>query len=299
MSFRFALLRWLPESGGRPEMLQPARRVQIDLNQHLAPAHQLFFHPAGRRGAGFFLLHEFVQRRQQYFHVLDVTHHALVTTHGAAMVLRDGGQQGRQRLDHVTEALERNPCAVDGLGVVGPHVPAKLRDPGKRPIYGALDNRESLFAGDSFALEPDPLFKCRKTTAQTLRLDMFDGFACCPGEMGLAVPQPVVKRVRVRKGARHSPHVSQLDLRIAELVESVEVMLERAAGLPDVVFGNERAEQLDGREQPSGFHTRVMHGVLGKTLLAALQPFAITPPLRVQRIAKVLQHIGGLDGGDV
>jgi hypothetical protein len=33
--------------------------------------------------------------------------------------------------------------------------------------------------------------------------------------------------------------------------------------------------------------------------LAALQPFAITPPLCVQRIAKVLQHIGGLNRDNV
>jgi len=178
MSFYFSLLRLLPESGWRPETPQPARRVQIDLNQHLAPAHQFFFIRAGRRNADFFLLHEFVQRRQQYFHVLDVTHHALVTTHGAAMVFLDSGQQGRQRLDHVTEVFERNPRAVDGLGVVGPHMPAKLRDPGKRPVYGALDDREGLFARDLFALAPDLLFKRRKTPAQTLRLDMFDGFAC-------------------------------------------------------------------------------------------------------------------------
>ena len=62
------------------------------------------------------------------------------------MVLRDGGQQGRQRLDHVTEMFERNPRAVNGLGVVGPHLPAKLRDPGKCLVDGAPDNRESPFA---------------------------------------------------------------------------------------------------------------------------------------------------------
>jgi len=41
-----------------------------------------------------------------------------------------------------------------------------------------------------------------------------------------------------------------------------------------------------------------MHRVFGEPFLAALQPLAITPPLRVQRIAKMLQHVGGLDGGD-
>ena len=131
------------------------------------------------------------------------------------MVFRDCGQQGRQRLDHVTEVFERNPSAVNGCGVVGPHVPATLCDPGKRLVDGAPDNHESLFAGDAFALEPDFFFKCGQTPAQTLRLDAFDGFARCPGETGFAFPQPVVKRVRVRKGARHSPHVTQLDLRVA------------------------------------------------------------------------------------
>jgi hypothetical protein len=42
-----------------------------------------------------------------------------------------------------------------------------------------------------------------------------------------------------------------------------------------------------------------MHRILGETFLAALQPFAITPPLHVQRIAEVLQHIGSLNGDDV
>jgi hypothetical protein len=77
-------------------------------------------------------------------------------------------------------------------------------------------------------------FKCREPPAQTLRLDMFDGFACCPGETGLAIPQPVVKRGRIWKGARHSPHVTQLYLRVAELVEGVQVPLECAADLLDV-----------------------------------------------------------------
>ena len=99
---------------------------------------------------------------------------------------------------------------------------------------------------DPFALEPDLLFKCRQTPAQTLCLDVFDGFARCPGETGLAFPQPVVKRVRVRKGARHPPHVTQLNLCVAELVEGVQVPLECAADLLDVTFGDERAEQFDG-----------------------------------------------------
>jgi len=114
------------------------------------------------------------------------------------MVLRDGGQQGCQRLDHVTKVFERNPRAVDGLGVVGPHVPATVRDPANA-WFMAPDNRERSFAGDPFALEPNLLFKCREPPAQTLRLDMFDGFACCPGETGLAIPQPVVKRGRIWK----------------------------------------------------------------------------------------------------
>ena len=175
------------------------------------------------------------------------------------MVFRDGGQQGRQRLDHVTKVFERNPRAVNGLGVVGAHLPATLRDPGKRLIDGALDNRESPFARNLFALEPDLLFKCHQTPAQAFCPDALDGFARCPGETSLANPQPVAKRVRIRKGTRHPPHVTQLDLRVAELVKGVQVPLERAANLLDVMFGDERAEQFEGREQPAGLHPHIMH----------------------------------------
>jgi len=48
------------------------------------------------------------------------------------------------------------------------------------------------------------------------------------------------------------------------VVESVEMMFERTAGFPDVVFGNERAKQLDGREQPARFHAHIMHRFFGK-----------------------------------
>ena len=105
--------------------------------------------------------------------------------------------------------------------------------------------------------------------------------------------------MRVWKRARHPPHITQLNLRVAELIKDVQVPLERAADLLDVTFGDERAEQFDGREEPAGLHPHVMNRVFGKPFLAALQPFAIVPPLRVQRIAKVLQHISGLNRSDV
>jgi hypothetical protein len=38
-----------------------------------------------------------------------------------------------------------------------------------------------------------------------------------------------------------------------------------------------------------------MHRILGELFLTAPEPLAITPPLCVQRLAKMLQHIGGLN----
>ena len=70
-------------------------------------------------------------------------------------------------------------------------------------------------------------------------------------------------------------------------------MFERAPGFLEVVFGDERAEQFNRGEQPAGFHARGMNRFFGKAFLASLEPFPVAPPLDLERIAQMHQHVLG------
>jgi len=59
--------------------------------------------------------------------------------------------------------FERNPRAMKWTWLSSAARATKLRDPGKRLVYGALRQSRKPFVADAFALEPDLLFNCRQT----------------------------------------------------------------------------------------------------------------------------------------
>jgi len=71
-------------------------------------------------------------------------------------------------------------------------------------------------------------------------------------------------------------------LSIAQIIENIEVLLEKAINLSDSPPRNESREQANGGREAPCADAGVVYGLGGKFLLAALQFLAIAAPLPFQ-----------------
>jgi hypothetical protein len=107
----------------------------------------------------------------------------------------------------------------------------------------------------------------------------------------LAFQQVRVERPCGRKNAQHLSHVEQLHLCVTQRVKHVQVVFEGVPRFFDPGVGNEFAEQVHSRQQPPGFHSRIMNGFLGEFLLASFELFPIPLPLGLERRGQEFERV--------
>jgi hypothetical protein len=78
-----------------------------------------------------------------------------------------------------------------------------------------------------------------------------------------------VKRLEGGKGPQHLPQGQQLDVRVPQLVETIQVPFQNPARLFDRAVRKKRAQQIDDRNQSPGFHPRFVNRWLREFALAA------------------------------
>jgi hypothetical protein len=91
--------------------------------------------------------------------------------------------------------------------------------------------------------------------------------------------KPLVKPVCSGEPLSQAFDQWELHLRITQIVEAIQMLFKAAGDLSNLRARQERFQQLNGREQPPGGHSRLMHRFLGEALLASLQIVPITLPL--------------------
>ncbi len=202
------------------------------------------------------LCNEFVHAREKCIRVLQFSEHILERLHRGQAARSDFRKQKPHEFHHVTKVFECNPRAMNRRRLGGRHVPAAIDDPRKRgiqlpddgppiqahpfrilgPKMEALDER--------FDRAPQP--PCFEPTNSALRFASTSSFT---------LRRDLSNRFGTGNGTAFVFENDQLHVRVAQLVERVEVPFDGAMGFFQRPAWNENTEQLQLRVEPSGLDT--------------------------------------------
>lgn len=204
-----------------------------------------------------------INARAQHLKILNVTHQLLIFIHLFQLLLRDTREDRLECLKRVTHFLERNAQPVNRFWVFRIDVRPPVHDPCKCNGRSSNNRCKSNIVGGRCPKERTELFPGRPDVLlHAFGRHPRDVLAYVFDQSALSKEQDRVERLKGRVRRQHLLDGEQLDLDIAQGIESFQTVFELCANRLQSAVGQHGVDQIDRGYQSPGRNAEIVDRLL-------------------------------------